>query len=173
MKPVAHKKPSIPVHPLVQGLGWFSLALGLAELLAPREVSRGAGIRRQDSLLRSYGLREIGTGLGILLSRNPRPWLWGRVAGDALDFATVAATADTRKPARLSASSLALLGVGLLDIYFALNATPKNLRSQARVRTHDYRNRSGFPRSASEMHGAVRSRAAQKASSPNIRTAAE
>ena len=173
MKSVTRKSPAIPIHPLVQGLGWFSLALGLAELIAPRQVSRSAGIKKQDGLLQAYGLREIGTGLGILLSNNPRPWLWGRVAGDALDFATVAATADTRKPYRLSASSLLLLGIGMLDIYSVLKATPKNLKSEAGTRTYNYGNRCGFPRSAAEMRGAVRSKVGQKAASPQMRTAAE
>lgn len=160
MKSLTRRTPTIPLHPLVQSLGWFSLVLGVAELLAPRQVSRGAGIRRHDSLLRGYGLREIVTGLGILLAANPRPWLWGRVAGDALDVATVAAAADTRKPTRLGLSSLALLTVGALDIYSALRARPQRLRSETAARTHDYSGRSGFPRPAAAMRGAARGKPA-------------
>jgi hypothetical protein len=37
----------------------------------------GAGMSRHDSLLQSYGLREIDTGIGLLFSSNPRLWLWG------------------------------------------------------------------------------------------------
>jgi hypothetical protein len=150
MKAPALRTPTIPVHPLVRGLGWFSLALGLAELLAPRPVSRGAGMIRHDSLLRGYGLREIGTGIGILLSSNPRPWLWGRVAGDVVDVATVIASRDRTKRARLGLASIALLGVGLLDIYSALKVRPGLERRSA----YDYGNHSGFPRPASDMRDA-------------------
>src|SRR3954468_7500493 len=112
----------IPMEQLVRGLGYFSIGLGLTELLAPRQVSRGAGMHRQDDLLRGFGLREIATGIGILTASNPRPWLWGRVAGDVLDVATVAITADGRRPGCLGSSFAALLGVGLLDLYCAIQS---------------------------------------------------
>ena len=41
-------KTQVPMEQLVRGLGYFSIGLGLAELLAPRQVSRGAGMHRQD-----------------------------------------------------------------------------------------------------------------------------
>jgi hypothetical protein len=157
MKYLSIKKPAIPVHPLVQGLGWFSIGLGLAELIFPREVSRSAGMTRHDDLLRGYGLREIATGIGLLVSSNPRPWLWGRVAGDVVDVATVVVTADTDKPGRLGISSFALLGVGLLDLYTALRSPGsrgKNRVSDAVLK--DYRQRSGFPREVAKMRGAAR-----------------
>ena len=152
MKAPTLRTPSIPIHPLVRGLGWFSLALGLAELLAPRQVSRGAGMRRHDSLLQGYGLREIGTGIGLLFSNNPRPWLWGRVAGDIVDVATVATAADRTRPRRLGLASIALLGVGLLDIYSALQTKSTTRRANS---PYDYGNRSGFARPASWMGGAA------------------
>ena len=73
MKYPAIRKPNIPLAPIVKGLGWFSLGLGLAELLAPRQLSRGAGIRQNKLLLQGYGLREIVTGLGILCRRIRGP----------------------------------------------------------------------------------------------------
>ncbi|MDQ6680345.1 MAG: hypothetical protein M3Y67_05195, partial [Pseudomonadota bacterium] len=76
-----------------KGLGIFSIGLGLAELLATRLVARATGMRGSETLLRAYGLREIATGIGLLASRDPRPWLWGRVAGDALDVSTLAVQA--------------------------------------------------------------------------------
>jgi hypothetical protein len=155
-------KPPVPLKTLVAGLGWFSIGLGLAELIAPRQVSRAAGMAKkdaQDALVRGYGLREIGTGLGILLSRNPRPWLWGRVAGDVLDVATVAATADTRQQGRLGASFGALLGVGLLDLYCAAQSLPQQARrNPAGQSARDYSGRSGFRASAAQMRGAALTR---------------
>ena len=65
----------------------------------PRAVARAAGVPNLPRLTRAYGLREIGTGIGILTSKDPSPWLWGRVAGDALDVATVGAGLVTARPA--------------------------------------------------------------------------
>jgi hypothetical protein len=152
----ALRTPHLPLQPLVIGLGWFSIGLGLAELLAPRQLSRRAGMREQNSLIRGYGLREIGTGLGLLLSTNPRPWLWGRVAGDILDAATVAATANPRRTGRLGVSSAALLGVGLLDLYSAIRSGAQRYRPRPGAAPEkDYSRRSGFPRAASQMRGAA------------------
>ena len=156
-------KPPVPLGPVIQGLALFSIGLGLAELLAPRHVSRAAGMKKNDTLLRGYGLREIATGVGLLVAKNKRPWLWGRVAGDVLDMATVAGTANTKKPGRLGGSAVALLGVGMLDLYTALMAKPK-LASPARVYRdsgRDYSRRSGFPKAADKMRGAAADRRKQ------------
>jgi hypothetical protein len=162
-------KTPIPIDQLVRGLGYFSIGLGLAELLAPRQVSRGAGMRRQDNLLRGFGLREIGTGIGLLTASNPRPWLWGRVVGDVLDVATVAAAADRRKPGRLASSFAALLGVGLLDLYCAIQSLPQQQRGRRPQSSRDYSKRSGFPRGIEQMRGTARS--SQDKAPPRIRQA--
>ncbi len=101
---------------LAQALGWFSIALGTVELLLPRVLTRLLGLRGQESLVRSYGLREIGTGIGILRSRNPTYWVYGRVGGDALDIATAAL--GLRGPRRASAALalVSLAGVTALDV---------------------------------------------------------
>jgi hypothetical protein len=54
---------------MTQGLGWFSVGLGLAELLAPRTVSRLIGAPYKPALIPALGLREIAT--GIRLARWP------------------------------------------------------------------------------------------------------
>jgi len=82
---------------LADGLGWLSIGLGLGELLAPRALTRFLGMEAYAGLIQAYGAREITTGIGILSQDDPAPWLWGRVAGDALDLATLAAgLADDR-----------------------------------------------------------------------------
>ena len=88
------------------GLGFFSIALGLTEIVAPRLVKQAAGMRCSENMVRLYGVREIATGIGILLSWKRAPWVWGRVAGDALDLASA------RRPAAL----VALAGVTAVDI---------------------------------------------------------
>ena len=150
---------TIPVSSVVTGLAWFSIGLGLAELLAPRRVSKAAGMTKHNTLLRGYGLREIGTGVGLLAAKNPTPWLWARVAGDVVDMATVGITASTRRPGRLSGTFAALLGVGLLDLYAALKAGPSRgtPRRIPQPSGRDYSHRSGFPKDPEAMRGAASS----------------
>ena len=112
-------------------------------------------MHRQDNLLRGFGLREIATGIGILTASNPRPWLWGRVAGDVLDVATVAVAADSRKPGRLGSSFAALLGVGLLGSLLRHPICPATESRARRESSHDYSKRSGFPRGIEQMRGAA------------------
>jgi uncharacterized membrane protein len=78
---------------VARGLGWFSIGLGLAELLAPRAVARlCGGTGRHTGLIRLYGLREIAAGLMIFSQgRKPAAGVWARVAGDALDLTTLGA----------------------------------------------------------------------------------
>ena len=97
--PLSRVLPNRPLGPMrspARALGWFSIGLGLAELAMPRRLARIAGAPNLPTLTRGFGLREIGTGIGILTSKDPSPWLWGRVAGDALDVATVGAGLVTR-----------------------------------------------------------------------------
>jgi hypothetical protein len=128
------------------GLGFFSIGLGLAELIAPRLVRQAMGFRCSDSVVRLYGAREIATGVGILIAWKRAPWVWARVAGDALDIAS------SRSPAGIAA----LAGVTAVDI-----ATAARLSREENApppRRFDYSNRSGFPRPAEEMRGAARAK---------------
>src|SRR5437588_96318 len=75
---------------LPRALGWFSIGLGLPEVLAPRAMAQLTGVR-QPKLLQAYGVREIICGVGILTSDQPAGWLAARVAGDALDLVTTGA----------------------------------------------------------------------------------
>lgn len=115
----------VPGIGVTQALGWFSIGLGLAETLAPDAMARLTGVRKPATLW-AYGLREIVTGVGILATRGrPTWWMWGRVVGDALDLATIAAEAgdshdDTPRYERLLASAAAVAGVTVLDVMCAL-----------------------------------------------------
>ncbi|MBV9236210.1 MAG: hypothetical protein JOZ94_10300, partial [Xanthobacteraceae bacterium] len=48
---------------LARALGWFSIGLGLAELIAPNSITRALGLRGKEGLVRSYGAREIAAGV--------------------------------------------------------------------------------------------------------------
>ena len=153
--PLSRALPSRPLGPMrapARALGWFSIALGLAELAAPRALGRAAGAPNLPGLTRAFGLREIGTGIGILTSKDPSPWLWGRVAGDALDVATVGAGLLTqRRPMRSLVTLAMLAGVAYVDMQVAKAAPLDKKRRQHSGR--DYSTRSGFPKPAAEMRG--------------------
>src|SRR4051812_22607983 len=77
---------------IANGLGWFSLGLGLAELLAPRLMSRVIGAREDHpTLMRIFGLREIAAG-AVIFSGMRAAGCWSRVAGDAIDLACLGKT---------------------------------------------------------------------------------
>jgi hypothetical protein len=102
---------------IARGLGWFSLALGAAELLAPRRLSGMLGLDDHSVLIRSYGLREIGAGIGLLMAARPAPWLWARVAGDALDLGSLgAARRSTPRAGAMNAAIAGVAAVTALDI---------------------------------------------------------
>src|SRR5688500_4774007 len=47
---------------LARGLGWFSIGLGLAEVLTPRAIAKISGVRGNTGFIRLMGLREIAHG---------------------------------------------------------------------------------------------------------------
>ena len=141
---------------LARGLGVFSIALGLAELLATRSLTRALGMEGHETLVRAYGVREIATGIGILSSHDPTPWIWGRVAGDALDIATVATGLEGSNPKKgnVGIALAALAGVTAVDAICAKTLSSEDTRPQRPIR--DYSDRSGFPRPPEQMRGVAR-----------------
>ena len=107
---------------LANGLGWFSIGLGLAELLAPRAIASISGVPKgRTGLIRLYGLREIASGIAIFSQQNPAGGVWSRVAGDALDLASLGAAAkspDSNK-GRLAFATANVLAVTALDVICA------------------------------------------------------
>ena len=103
---------------LTQGLGWFSVALGAAELLLPGGLAGALGVRKHRTLIRLLGIRELVSGIGILTRKNSTPWLWSRVAGDAMDLALLgtALAMPGTKQGRVAAAAAAVAGVTALDV---------------------------------------------------------
>jgi hypothetical protein len=144
---------------LARGLGWFSIGLGLAEVLAPRALTRGLGMEGIEQTVQAYGVREIATGIGILSSNQPAPWIWGRVGGDALDLATLATglQRDNPKKENVALALAAVAGVTALDFICAASLARHASESpRPRRPAIDYHSRTGFPKSPEQMRGAAR-----------------
>jgi len=141
---------------IAKGLGYFSIALGLAEIVAPGAICRAAGIAGQEGVVRDYGTREIATGVAILASHDPTPWIWGRVVGDALDIATVAAAPSNRRDGedRRWWTVGALIAVTALDAFTAKCLTAE--KGGVKTARADYSDRSGFPKGIEWARGAAR-----------------
>jgi hypothetical protein len=112
------------VETLAIALGWFSIALGVAELLAPQQVARLIGIppgQRTTATLRGYGAREVASGMAILAQPTEASWLWSRVGGDAIDLASLSAAAgqENADRTRLAIATAAVAGVAALDVIAA------------------------------------------------------
>jgi len=116
--------PNLDARALAEGLGWFSVALGAVEIVAPGILSAVTGVRR-SGVARSAGVRELATGIGILTQRNPAPWLWSRVVGDVMDLAVLATGMRPSNPGRGRAafSFAAVAGVLAVDALAAAHFT--------------------------------------------------
>lgn len=109
---------------MAQGLGWASVGLGLAEVLAPRSIARLVGADESETtlrLVRVMGARELLAGAGIFSQRKESGWLWGRVAGDLLDLALLAAVLKGNREGRAKAAAamVAIAGITALDALVA------------------------------------------------------
>ena len=143
-----------PAGKLSHQLAYFSIALGALELFAAPKLTRLLGMRGKEDLVRAFGVREIVKGVGILSSSNPTPWLWGRVAGDALDLATLAAAyPNNRKRTNVAIAIANVATVAMLDVMAAqqMGAIYQRQRMPAR----DYSDRSGLPRGIEASRGAA------------------
>ncbi len=107
---------------VARSLGWFGIGLGLVEVLAPATLGRAIGLGKRAGVLRLFGLREIASGVLILAADDPQPWLWLRVAGDALDGGLLASGTTPSNPARSRTllATLAVAPVVILDLIYAL-----------------------------------------------------
>jgi len=140
---------------LARTLGWFSIGLGLTELLAPRALANALGMHGRERLIRGYGAREVASGI-MSLSVDKKTGLWSRVAGDGLDIATLmtAMRPDNPKRNNVGVAIAMVLGVTLLDVLGAQGVSMRHARNRGKVR--DYRDRTGFPGGVAAARGRAR-----------------
>lgn len=128
-----------------RALGWFSIGLGLVEMLAPKTVTRPLGMESgtMDATVRVFGAREIGAGV-LTLSTEKKLGLWARVLGDALDIAVLSKGLERHNPMQKNVKTAlaTVLGITALDIATAWAITTRTARPH---RIHDYSGRSGYP----------------------------
>jgi hypothetical protein len=141
---------------VARGLGWFSIALGAAEILAPGKLGKALGLEGKERLLQAYGGREIGAGMWAL-SDTPAPAIWSRVAGDIADLATLAAGlkgADEEQKRNNYIALAAVAGITVIDLLTAMSLTAEQSERKGEP-ARDYSDRSGFPKGASAARGAA------------------
>jgi uncharacterized membrane protein len=102
---------------IAQALGWFSIGLGVAELIAPRKMAKATGLNNRSGLMPLLGVREITSGIGILASEKRSPWLWSRVVGDVMDLALVGSgcISNPRNRTRLAVTGAIVAGATAID----------------------------------------------------------
>ncbi len=79
------------------------------------------GVRDDDTnrnTLFACGVREIASGIGILMGDRPVVPVWARVGGDVMDLAFLGRglRSDRSEKSRVAAATAAVLGVTLLDV---------------------------------------------------------
>jgi len=144
-----------PSDRLARSLGWFSIGLGLAELFAASKITHALGMNGKENLIRAYGIREIGAGI-LTLSVDKQAGLASRIAGDALDIATLSAAMTPENPKRENVGfALAMVaGVTLLDMIATGGTMSRHSSKKGAVR--DYSGRSGFPNGIASSRGVAR-----------------
>jgi hypothetical protein len=142
-------------HSAARALGWLSIGLGVAGLLLPRLLGRFVGMEGREGSMRVCGAREIATGIGILNSPDPLPWVWARVAGDALDIAALGAGfIGSERKGSVALALGAVAGVTLADV--ATGQILSEIDRKDRTYYRDYSTRSGFSRPPDSVRGTVK-----------------
>jgi uncharacterized membrane protein len=108
-----------------RALGCVSVGLGLAGLLAPRPLGQLIGMPGHEALLRLIGARELTSGVGLLTQQKAAPWLWSRVAGDAMDLAVLSTGLLPSNPGRgrTTGAMLAVAAITAIDVAASLRET--------------------------------------------------
>lgn len=120
---------------LVTALGWFSVGLGLVQLLAPRRMSRAIGVADYPAMMRMIGVRELVIGAGILTQPKQGPWLRARVAGDIKDLAMLGIAASTPRNRRSRVLTAASMVAGIAALDLIASARQSDAEKQGQYKT--------------------------------------
>lgn len=154
---IERKGPSSLTAPdrLARALGWFSVGLGIAELVAAERIAKSLGLDDKAGLIRAYGARELASAVPTL-SIDKHVGLAARIGGDALDLATLATALHRDNPKRGNAAiaTAMVVGITVLDVIAYTGVKAAHRRGPESER--DYSDRSGWPRGEQASHGAAR-----------------
>jgi hypothetical protein len=140
---------------LARALGWFSVALGMVELVSPQRLANSIGLDGREGLIRAYGARELASAIPTL-SVDKHVGLLARIGGDALDLATLATALRPSNPKlRNAAVATALVaGITLLDVF--AYAAVKAAHGRGASSHRNYSQRTGLPQGAQASRGLAR-----------------
>ena len=140
---------------LARALGWFSIGLGVTELVAPGRIARTLGLEGKEGLIRAYGAREIASAVPTL-SVDKQVGLASRIGGDAVDLGTLALALRSDNPKRRNAAIATALVVGITLLDLLAYSGVKAAHSRERGSGRDYPDRSGLPRGPEASRGLAR-----------------
>jgi hypothetical protein len=146
---------------MARALGWFSIGLGVAQMVAPRRLTRALGMRGQENLIRALGAREVASGV-LSLSVDRGLGVRARLAGDAVDVAVLLAAMRGGNPKRdnVAVALAMVVGIAVLDFVTTQALEARHSRERALPRSHaplrQHRgDRSGFPQGLARARGAA------------------
>jgi len=122
---------------VARGLAWFSIGIGVAQILAPRTVSWLTGVSVPPVLMIACGVRELACGIGILTQDEAAPWIRARIWGDAVDLAalTCGALVPGADRKRIAINIAAVAGLSALDFYCSRELAVRGQRVPPRHET--------------------------------------
>lgn len=105
---------------LAFGLGIFSIALGVAELVAAKRIAGALDAGDHQGLVRGFGAREILAGVNLIAAPAASANMWNRVAGDTMDLGALALAAKRSPSNKAVWGAIAFVaGVTAIDILTA------------------------------------------------------
>ncbi len=112
---------------LVRGIAWLSIAIGAAELLAPRRTRHAVSVGLAAWWMRLRGLRTVVGGVALLVADDKARWLHRRSMANALDVVTLLRHHDGSAGAR-ARNAAGIVAIGSLT---ALDMTAARMAKQS------------------------------------------
>jgi uncharacterized membrane protein len=115
--------------PLAAGAGMVILGLGLAQLLAPRQVSRSTGVYAHPAAIRAAGAMSIASAVNIFNRGKPAPLGLARLACVALELTmlgrSVRQASSQRRLSQLAMTGAAVAAAATLDMSAAVKQSAR------------------------------------------------
>lgn len=124
---------------LAAGAGMVILGLGIAQLLAPRRVSRSTGVYAHPGVVRASGAMSIASAVNIFNRGKPAPLGLARLACVALEATLLARSlsqaSSQRRLGRLALTTAAVAAVSTLDMSAAVKQSARQTMGERTTET--------------------------------------